>query len=61
MCCMVLNANGLAFPILRRCIDEALVVGKSFVLEQQLSSCIWGPCDKDPLLRKRFGDRSWQA
>jgi hypothetical protein len=27
-----LNANGLAFPILRRNIDEGLVVGKSFVL-----------------------------
>jgi hypothetical protein len=37
MCCMVLNANGLAFPILRRNVDEGLVVGKSFVLEQRLS------------------------
>jgi hypothetical protein len=26
-----------------------------------LSSCIWGSRDKEPLLRKRFRDRSWQA
>jgi hypothetical protein len=58
---MVLIANGLAFPILRRSLDEGLVVGKGFVLEQRLSSCIWGACDKDPLLRKRFRDCSWQA
>src|SRR5437763_10407231 len=25
------------------------------------SSCIWGSCDKERLLRKRFRDRSWQA
>jgi hypothetical protein len=44
----------LGLPILRRNVDEVLVVGKSFVLEQRLSSCIWGVCDKQPLLRKRF-------
>ena len=58
---MVLNANGLAFPILRRSIDEGLVVGKGFVLEQRLSSCIWGSCNKEPFLRKCFRDRLWQA
>ena len=26
-----------------------------------MSSCIWGACDKEPLLRKPFDDRSWQT
>jgi hypothetical protein len=25
------------------------------------SALLWGSCDKEPLLRKRFRDRSWQA
>jgi hypothetical protein len=25
------------------------------------SALRWGACDKEPLLRKRFRDRSWQA